>query len=146
MDFFKTRKTRFRYLRDRLFLVCIGLYFLNRFVIKPIMIGKTVFFSSYFNNLICVPFLLPAVLYVTRIIGLRGHDKPPDFLELSFYVTLWSFIFEYIAPLYGKYFNYPVGDPWDIVCYITGTAIAGFFWNFNITWQTEAESQLAEKY
>jgi len=143
VNFLKTRKASFKYLKDRLFLVCVCLYFLNRFVVKPIMVGRTNFFSSYFNDLICIPFWLPIVLFVTRYVGLRGHDEPPDFLELVFYVVLWSTIFEYVAPSYGKYFNYPVGDPWDIVCYVIGSGIAGFFWNFKITWFTKAGNQLA---
>ena len=146
MPFLKTRKTRFRYLGDRLFLICIGLYFINRLVVKPIMVGRTNFFSSYFNDLICVPFLLPVVLYITKIIGLRGHDRPPDLFEIVFYVILWSIVFEYITPSYGKYFNYPVADPWDIVCYIIGAVIAGFFWNFKITWHTKLENQFAGQF
>jgi hypothetical protein len=105
------------------------------------MVGKTNFFGSYFNDLICIPFWLPIVLLVTKYIGFRGHDEPPDWLELGFYVLLWSIIFEYVCPVYGKYFNYPVADPWDIVCYAIGAVIAWFFWNFNITDKTQIINQ-----
>jgi len=137
----KNSNIQFKYLKDRLFWVCVGLYFLNRFVVKPIMVGKTNFFSSYFNDLLCIPFWLPIVLLVTKYAGFRSHNEPPDLLELGFYVFLWSIVFEYVAPAYGKYFNYPVADPWDIVCYATGAMIAWFFWNFNITDKTQIINQ-----
>ncbi len=45
---------------------------------------------------------------------------------MGFYLTLWSFIFEYAAPAYIP----TVSDSYDIVCYITGGLLAGLYWNF----------------
>jgi len=129
---FKRRKSKYKYLKDPLFLTSIILYFLNRYAVKPLTIGKISFFNCYLNDFICIPFWLPLVLFLTRKVGLRDHDEPPDFYELSFYLLLWSFVFEFVGPSYGRYFNYPVADPWDIVCYALGCLIAGIYWNFEI--------------
>jgi len=129
---FQKRSTKFRYLGDRLFLACVGLYFLNRWVLKPSFAGKVEFFSSYINDLICFPFWLPMVLYATRKMRLRDNDDPPNFYELCFFLLLWSCVFEYLAPMYGRYLNYPVADPWDIVCYSIGCVVSGLYWNYTI--------------
>lgn len=67
------------------------------------------------------------------MIRLRDHDDPPNFYELLFFLLLWSYCFEYVGPLCGKYLNNPVADPWDVVCYATGCIIAGIYWNYEIT-------------
>lgn len=134
---FKKRESRFRYLKDRLFLASVILYFLNRCIVKPLTIGKIDFFHCYLNDLICIPFWIPIVLFLTRKIRLRTHDDPPDFYELSFFLLLWSYCFEVSGPLYGAYLNYPVADPWDIAYYAFGCVIAGLYWNFEIKRPTE---------
>jgi len=139
--FLLKRKSKFNYLKDPLFLVTVGLYILSRYIIRPLTTGKINFFSSYFNDLICIPFCLPIVLFLTRALRLRSHDEPPDIYELCFYLLLWSFFFEYIAPMYGRYFNYPVGDPWDVVCYVAGGLIAGIYWNCQIRKSRSAEER-----
>lgn len=127
------RKSKFRYLKDPLFLATMALYVLNRYIVRPLAIGKIDFFNCYFNNLICIPFCLPIVLFLTRAVRLRSHDEPPDIYELCFYLLMWSFFFEYVAPKYGRYLNYPVGDPWDVVFYVVGGLVAGIYWNCEIS-------------
>lgn len=128
----KRRESKYKYIKDPLFIACVVVYFVNRFFIKPLTIGKISFFNSYVNDLICFPFWLPIVLFLTRKVRLRGHDDPPDFYELLFYLLLWSFFFEFLGPAFGQHFNYPVADPWDIVCYAVGCLIAGIYWNYEI--------------
>lgn len=129
---FRRRIYDFHYWRDPLFVLCVIVYFLNRWIIKPITLGKVWFFHDYFNDLICLPFWLPIVLLVTRKIRLRDHDGPPSGYEIGFYLFLWSFMFEFFGPYYGRFFHYPVSDPWDIVCYAAGGLLAGVYWNFGI--------------
>ena len=129
---FKRRTSKFGYLKDHLFLITVSIYFLNRYIVKPLTVGRISFFHSYLNDLICIPFWLPIVLFLTRLVRLRDHDEPPDFYELSFYLLIWSVMFEVVGPLYGKYYNYPVADPWDVVCYALGCVIAGIYWNFEM--------------
>lgn len=82
--------------------------------------------------MICVPFWLPIVLFITRAVRLRSHDNPPDFYEISFYLLMWSFVFEHVGPSYGRYLNYPVADPWDIFYYAIGAVIGGIYWNVEV--------------
>lgn len=128
--FISRKKKRFYYFKDRLFLLCVIIYILNRFIAKPLTAGKIEFFSSYVNDLICFPFWLPIVFYLTRLIRLRWHDGPPNHFELLFYFLVWSYMFEVIGPAFGSFYNYPVADPWDVVCYAAGTVVAGLYWNF----------------
>jgi hypothetical protein len=130
--FSQRRKTKFNYLKDRLFLLAVFVYLLNRWIVKPLTIGKISFFSSYLNDIICFPFLLPIVLFLTRVVRLRKHNGPPDIYEMGFYFLLWSYVFEFIGPMYGSRFNNPVSDPWDVVCYALGGLVAGIYWNFRI--------------
>jgi len=137
------RKLKFKYIKDPLFQTAVILYVLNRFIFKPLTLAKTDFFHCYFNDLICIPFCLPIVLYLTKAVKLRKHDQPPDCYELCFYLVLWSFCFEYVAPLYGRYLNYPVADPVDVACYVIGGLIAGIYWNFDFS--TSGNHLLLEK-
>ena len=130
--FLKRRESKYKYLKDPLFIICIIIYFANRFFIEPLTIGKIDFFNCYLNDLICFPFWLPLILFFARAIRLRDHDEPPTFYELSFFLLLWSYCFEFLGPSLGKYLNNPVADPWDVVCYATGCIIAGIYWNYEI--------------
>jgi hypothetical protein len=124
------RKAEFRYTGDGLFMVAVVLYLLNRFLLKPACAAHTGFFQSYFNDLLCVPFWLPLVLLLTRRIGFRDHDRPPDLWEIGFYLTIWSIVFELLCPLRAELFHDTVADPWDVVCYAAGALLGGLHWNF----------------
>jgi hypothetical protein len=71
---------RYRYLKDPLFLFCLGLYFINRWVLKPYFPNEIS--RSYLNDLICLPFWVPIMLFIMRKTGLRGDDAPPRACEL----------------------------------------------------------------
>src|SRR5687768_1767088 len=87
---------RFRYLRDPVFLAAVTLYLCNRWLLKPLTAGEEAgsagarFVHGYFADLLCVPFLLPPVLRLHRLLGLRRHDGAPTFQELLLHVAIWS--------------------------------------------------------
>lgn len=128
-----SKKPSFAYLKDRLFLCCVFLYLANLIIVKPVTLGKVAFFHCYFNDLLCIPFWLPIVLWVTRLVRLRTCDTPPAWYEILFYLLIWSYVFEIAGPAYGEYFNCPVRDYYDIVWYALGGCIAGIYWNFRLT-------------
>ncbi len=136
----RRRAGKYRYFRDRLFLACVAVYLINRFVAKPLLVGEIDFFACYLNDLICIPFCLPIVLFVTRAIRLRDHDRPPGIRELCFFLILWSYYFEVVAPSYGARFNYMVRDPWDVFFYALGCLIAGVYWNHELVRIRHAEA------
>lgn len=122
---------RFRYLRDPLFLSAVGLYLLNRYVVKPATGDASDFFHCHLNDLLCLPFWLPPILWINRGLGIRRHDAPPTVGELMLFLLLWSWLFEVIAPAPALNVLLPhaVGDAWDIVAYAAGAAISAWLWH-----------------
>lgn len=123
-------RRRFRYLRDPVFLAAVALHFVNRFAVRPFTGDPNDFWHCWLNDLVCVPFWLPPLLWVLRVLDLRRHDAPPTVLELLEMVVLWSAIFEWLVPStrLSMYFPLTVGDPIDVAMYATGAAIAGLLW------------------
>jgi len=123
---------RYRYCADPVFLSACVLYLLNRVVFKPLALGHTVFFEYYGNDVLCIPFCLPPVLYLYRLLKIRHRDRYPTRFELVSHLIVWSLFFEWLGPvvLRGP-FAWSKPDPYDVVAYIAGGAIAGGFWG---TW------------
>ncbi len=115
--------TRFRYLREPLFILGCALYALNRFWWKPHC--HSAFLHSYFNDLLLIPCALPPLLFLHRRLKLRTHDQPPTFLELAGHLLVWSFLFEIVGP---HFIHHTTGDLWDIAAYCAGGLVAFFWW------------------
>ena len=116
----------FAYLRDPLFLTCFFLYWLNRLFLKQI--PHPAFFDAYFNDLICIPFLLPILLYAARLSRLRRHDGPPQTHEIFIPLGVWSVLFEIVFPRHPFWSRWLTGDPYDILFYSLGACGASFYW------------------
>ncbi|HNQ24808.1 MAG TPA: hypothetical protein PKK06_17135 [Phycisphaerae bacterium] len=117
---------KFRYVQDPLFLLCIFAYAVNRFVLKRLW--QVGFVHDYLNDLICIPFLVPIMLYVERKLGARGHDGVPQWYELLIPVAVWSVLFEVLLPLHPSLRGVVVGDYMDVLFYVLGACTAGLFW------------------
>lgn len=118
----------FRYLRDPLFLACLVVYFVNRWLFKHYL--PNTFSQSYLNDVICIPFWLPIMLFTMRKIGLRRNDRPPAAHEILIPLLIWSYVFECVAPYTKTFRGLAFGDPVDILCYTTGALTAAVFWWF----------------
>jgi len=116
----------FRYLRDPLFLGCLILYFINRWLLKPLWSGG--FFHNHLNDLICIPFWVPIMLWGQRKVGFRESDGPPLTSEIIIPLFVWSWFFEVTLPRSGLMGARVVADYRDIVYYSLGAAIAACFW------------------
>ena len=119
---------RFRYLKDPLFLVCVVSYFANRFVFKNIW--ETGFVHEHFNDVICIPFWIPIMLWLQRRVGFRASDGPPEAYEIIIPVIIWSWVFEIILPATKLLGDLCVADYRDIFCYSAGALGASLFWNW----------------
>ena len=119
---------RFRYARDPVFLTALALYFVNRFLLKPLEGAHGGFFHSCGNDLLCIPLWLPPCLRVYRAMGLRDHDHMPTRFEVLSHLAVWSFYFEWAAPRMGGIFSWTVSDPWDVAAYAVGAAVAWLCW------------------
>jgi hypothetical protein len=119
---------RFHYLRDPLFLVCVGAYFVNRWVLKRIWDGG--FLHEHFNDLICIPFWVPIMLWMQRTVGMRPRDDVPHAHEVVIPLLLWSWVFEFLLPANSYFSRWCTRDYLDIVYYALGALLAALFWTW----------------
>lgn len=115
----------FRYLRDELFLFSFGLYFLNRLLLRPNLSWQ--FLHSHLNDVLCLPFWLPILLFLARRIGWRKHDEAPAGIEILVPLIVWGWTFEVFLP---RLSTRSTADPWDICSYAAGGLIAQLFWQW----------------
>ena len=120
----------FRYLRDPLFVFCVVLYFVNRLVLKPHIHHGALgaFLHGSLNDVICIPFWVPIMVWMMRKVGLRNEDGPPHGAEVLIPVLLWSWFFELVLPFLGPFHRLATCDPDDILCYTLGALLAVLFW------------------
>jgi hypothetical protein len=114
------------YLRDPLFVFCFALYFANRWLFKPWL--PNAFSQCYLNDLICIPFWVPIMLYGMRRLHLRANDDPPQSYEILIPLILWSFVFEYWLPYTALFQGRATSDYADILFYTLGALAACLFW------------------
>jgi hypothetical protein len=117
---------QFRYLRDPLFLVCLLLYLANRFVIKRLVVGG--FVHDHLNDLICIPFWVPIMVFLMRRVGLRSDDGPPRAEEILIPLATWSAVFELYLPRVRYFEHLAVSDYTDILWYAVGALAASVVW------------------
>ncbi|MBS0632143.1 MAG: class I SAM-dependent methyltransferase [Verrucomicrobia bacterium] len=116
---------RFRYALDPL---CVGAcvaYAVCRWVIRPHWTG--LFWHGYSTDCLFIPAALPLLLWVQRQLGLRSHDRYPDWPEIGINFAVWSVAAEGVAPFI---FKTAVGDWMDVVAYASGALVAGVWWTF----------------
>jgi hypothetical protein len=125
---------RFGYLQDPLFCVSLTAYAVNRLVILPHLHGFLhahgewlwPFLHSHFDDLLMMPVALPVVLWLQRLGGLRNHDRPPGWREMSAHCAVWSVMAKIIGPFW---LHIGTADPWDILYFAAGGIAACFWWN-----------------
>ena len=116
----------FRYLADPLFLVCLVLYFVNRCALKQVV--EDGFLHDHLNDLICIPFWVPIMVFLMRKVRLRGDDAPPRAEEILIPLVMWSAIFELYLPRLAYFAHLSVSDPLDVLCYTMGALLASVVW------------------
>ena len=116
----------FRYLRDPIFLTCLAAYFLNRkleeFGLSPVLA------QCYLNDLICIPFWVPMMVWVAKNLGWRRHDRRPDVIEIGIPLIMFAAVFEVILPSTAMFRNKAIADPYDVKCYVLGAVVANGLW------------------
>ena len=122
------KRVVFGYGRDPLFLGCLGLYLVNRLLIKPHLSVYSSFFHGHLDDILFVPVALPVFLFVYRQIGLRPDDEPPRFWEMGWHLLVWSIFFKWFAPVT---LHRGVADPVDLLCYGGGGLAACAFWKID---------------
>lgn len=115
--------SRFRYLRDPLFLVGCGAYAGNRWLLAPHV--DSWFLRGYFDDLWLIPCALPPVLWLHRRWKLREHDEMPRVSEVAGHCAVWSVLCEGIGP---RIMANSTGDWLDVLAYGLGALLAGAWW------------------
>lgn len=114
----------FRYGRDPLCLLAMGLYAFNRWLLQP-NFQVPPFLHNHFNDLLLIPAALPLILWVQRRLKWRLHDHPPDAKEIALHLIVWSLIVEVIGP---QVVDHATADWRDLVAYTVGAVLAGWWW------------------
>jgi hypothetical protein len=117
---------RFRYLKDPLFLVCMFLYFVNRWFLKLHFSNE--FLHDYLNDVICIPFWVPIMLFIMRKMHLRTGDGPPRGSEILIPLIVWSCVFEVCLPVVPYFNRLATSDYRDIISYTGGALLAALVW------------------
>ena len=122
----------FRYLRDPLFLFCVALYFVNRFVFKSFIHSGFLgaFAHDSLNDVLCIPFWTPIMVWTMRKLKWRTSDAAPQGMEIVLPLILWSWLFELILPNLRPFQRLAICDPNDILCYTAGAFFAAIFWQY----------------
>lgn len=118
----------FLYWRDGLFQLSVFAYLVNKFVFKAIYSGG--FCHAYLNDLLCISFNLPPILWLLRRMGIRTHDRRPARAEIAIAVVAFSLVFEVWLPMLPIHSRYIYGDPWDALCYALNGAASGLWWSY----------------
>ena len=116
----------FLYWLDPICLGSIGLFAVNRWILKPHHIGGA-FTQGYLNDVICLPLFLPLILGVQRSLGVRRHNGSPRLWEVIQHAIVFSIIFEMILPRYPHIWR-TTADPLDAFCYFFGGIVAWVIW------------------
>ena len=119
-------RMRFAYLRDPLFLACFVAYWAHRWLAANGM--STSLLRRHLNDVMCIPFWLPMMLWANRRLGLRSHDRSPDAIEIVVPLLIWSALFEVIIPMQEVWHIPTVADPYDVLSYCIGAMAAAAFW------------------
>lgn len=118
----------FRYLRDLLFLACVVVYVINRFIVKQYF--PNTFSGGYLNDLICIPFCVPIMLWLMKRAGVRDYDGPPRAAEIMIPLLVWAVAFELWLPGWEVFEGRMVSDPIDVLCYVVGAYGAMVWWDW----------------
>jgi hypothetical protein len=121
----------FAYLKDPLFLTCFAGYWLHRWLAVHGL--STPLLRNHLNDVICIPFFVPIMLWACRKLGLRKHDGPPDAIEVIVPLLIWSLLFEIVIPAQRIVRVPTVADPYDVLSYALGALAAVVFWRWYYT-------------
>ncbi len=113
-----------------LFFICFGIFLGNLFLLH-LSLPLPTFFSSYLNDLLCMPIVLSVCLFIIRKISKRKDLKISLFSAFSL-ATLYSIYFEWYLPEVTTRYTQ---DVVDVLLYFGGALI---FW---LVQRSEASSQ-----
>jgi hypothetical protein len=130
----------FGYGKDPLFLLCLTIYLINRFVIKPNLHHYSPFFHGHLDDSLTVPVALPLFLLVYRWIGFRPDDEPPRWWEIALHLAVWIEFFKGPGP---AIFHHGTADPIDSWCMAAGALVSWLVWRWRDLFCRRIKSDVA---
>jgi hypothetical protein len=118
----------FAYLKDPLFLACFFTYWVHRWSAAHGM--STPLLRAHLNDVICIPFWVPIMLWIERQLGLRQHDGPPNTIEVLIPLIVLAAAFEVVIPSHPEWHVPTVPDPKDVLAYCIGSLVAVAIWQW----------------
>lgn len=129
----------FRYLREPLCVAAAVGYAANKLLLKPLVaVGREApdasagfgadFVRGYLGDTLCLPVCIPLTLWLLRLVGARAGDAAPTLREVVLLWAWWSCCFEWIGPRLTLLAPGAVSDPWDVLAYAVGGAVAALCW------------------
>lgn len=118
---------RFRFLADPVCLTALVVYAANRWLLKPWDLSGD-FGRYYINDVLCLPMLLPMILFAQRRVGLRRTDTFPRPWEVLQHWAVFAVVFELVLPSFPGWFR-STPDPCDVLAYAVGGAAALLAWS-----------------
>ena len=86
------------------------------------------FSQCYLNDLICIPFWVPIMLYGLRRLPLSANDAPPQSYEILIPLIVWSFCLSIGCRTPLCFGGEPFSDHVDIMCYTLGGLGSALLW------------------
>jgi hypothetical protein len=80
------------------------------------------------NDVICIAFWVPIMLFIVRKLRLRKDDAPPRGSEILIPLIVWSWFFEAVLPFVPFFKHLATSDYHDILSYTEGALLAAIFW------------------
>ncbi|MCE9544977.1 MAG: hypothetical protein K8T25_05585 [Planctomycetia bacterium] len=122
------RYLRFRYLSDPLFLACFAIYWVHRWLAAHGLSCELL--RAHLNDLICIPFWVPIIVWITRRLSLRKHDAPPDAVEIGVPLVVIAALFEVVLPAQHRWAIPTIADPLDVLSYCAGALGSVCVWRW----------------
>lgn len=122
-----------------LFGVCTGIFLLNLLLLKT-SVQLPVFFSSYMNDLLCMPVVLSICLFIIQKIK-KQKDLKISFFSAFSLAVLYSVYFEiYLPEVTTRY----TSDIVDVFLYFTGALIFWLVQRSEISQKFQPEKKAAQ--
>jgi len=95
-------------------------------LLKPYFPNR--FSYASLNDVICIAFWVPIMLFIMRKLRLRKDDAPPRGSEILIPLIVWSWFFEVVLPFVPFFKHLATSDYHDILSYTEGALLAAIFW------------------
>jgi len=126
MGSYRIGRLNWAVLQNPLVLGCTFLYLFHSVFRR--LFSEPEIFNSYLNDLLCMPLVLAAAIFLQRNFILRKAGYQLTVYQILVVLIYWSVMFEVVIPrVVSRY----TSDWFDVLAYAAGAALFYFFGNAN---------------